>query len=32
MDFNIKPAILNGLNYVVWATDMDTLLKSKYLW
>ena len=31
MDSKIKPTILDGLNYSIWASDMETLLKSKYL-
>lgn len=32
MSSKIEPTILEGLNYVVWVTDMKTLLKSKDLW
>jgi hypothetical protein len=32
MASNIDPVIMNGSNYVVWAPDMETLLKSKGLW
>ena len=29
IDSKTEPIVLDGLNYVVWVTDMDTLLKSK---
>ena len=32
MDSKIKQVILDSLNYVLWATDMETLLKGKDLW
>jgi hypothetical protein len=32
MASKIDLVILNGSNYVVWAPDMETLLKSKGLW
>ena len=31
MASKIKPTILDGLNYAIWVTDMETLLKSKGL-
>jgi hypothetical protein len=30
--FEDRSYVLNGSNYVVWAPDMETLLKSKGLW
>jgi hypothetical protein len=32
MDLKIDPIVLNRSNYVVWAPDMETLLKRKGLW
>ena len=32
MDSKIEPSILDGLNYAIWAIDMETLLKSNRLW
>lgn len=32
MASKIKLVVLDGLNYVVWVTDMETLLKSQGLW
>jgi hypothetical protein len=32
MASKIDPASLNGLNYPIWAPDMETLLKRKGLW
>ena len=32
MASKIEPTILDGLSYAVWATDMETSLKSKGLW
>jgi hypothetical protein len=32
MALKIDPVVLNGSNYVVWAPDMETLLKRKGLW
>ena len=32
MDSNIDLVVLNGSNYVVWAPDKETILKSKGLW
>ena len=28
----IEPTILDGLNYVIWETNMETLLNNKDLW
>jgi hypothetical protein len=32
MASKIDLVVLNGLNYVIWAPNMETLLKSKGLW
>lgn len=32
MDSKIEPVVVDSLNYVVWETNMETLLKSKGLW
>jgi hypothetical protein len=32
MDSNIDPIVLNGLDYDIWAPDIEILLKSKGLW
>lgn len=32
MDSKIDPFILDGVNYSIWETDMEALLKSKFLW
>lgn len=32
MDSKIEPIILDGLNYAIWETNMEMLLKSKGLW
>lgn len=32
MASNIDPIVLNGLNYSIWAPNMETLLKRKGLW
>ena len=32
MASNIGLAVLNGLNYVVWALEKETMLKRKGLW
>lgn len=32
MASKIEPTVLNGLNYAIWQTDMEMLLKSKGLW
>ena len=32
MTSKIEHVVLNGNNYVIWVTDMETLLKRKGLW
>ena len=32
MDSMIETIVLDGLKYVVWEIDMETLLKGKGLW
>jgi hypothetical protein len=32
MDLKIDHVVMNGSTYVVWAPEMETLLKSKGLW